>query len=105
MQVEFGRVDPQDYARLREHYVPLALVLDQIPGEAATAGMTEAKLTGAITVRYLRGTPLGLLQVEAWVDRTAEHKTYARGVISDARGSTVEAEGVFIMPVWSRDLR
>ena len=67
MQVEFGRVDPQEYARLREHYVPLALLLDQILGKAATAGMTEAKLTGAITVRYLRGTPLGPLQVEAWV--------------------------------------
>ena len=82
-----------------------ALVLDQLLGEAATAGMTEAKFTGTITVRYLRGTPLGPLQVEAWVDRSAEYKTYARGVISDAQGPTVEAEGVFIMPAWARDVR
>jgi len=80
-----------------------ALVLDQLLGEAATAGMTEAKFTGTITVRYLRGTPLGPLQVEAWVDHTAQHKTYARGFISDAQGTTVEAEGTFIMPAWARD--
>ncbi len=80
-----------------------ALVLDQLLGEAATAGMTEAKFTGTITVRYLRGTPLGPLQVEAWVDHTAQHKTCARGVISDGQGPTVEAEGTFIMPAWARD--
>ena len=82
-----------------------ALLLDQLLGEAATAGMTEAKFTGTITVRYLRGTPLGPLRVEAWVDHSSEHKTYARGVISDAQGPTVEAEGVFIMPIWARDAR
>ena len=114
MQVEFGRVDAQEYARLHECYAPLtaavhggicALVLDQLLGEAASAGLTEPKFTGTITVRYLRGTPLGPLQVEAWVDHKSEHKTYARGVISDAQGPTVEAEGVFIMPAWARDAR
>ena len=67
-----------------------ALVLDQLLGEAATAGMTEAKFTGTITVRYLRGTPLG---------------PCARGVISDGQGPTVEAEGTFIMPAWARDAK
>ena len=82
-----------------------ALVLDQLLGEAATAGLTEPKFTGTITVRYLRGTPLGPLQAEAWVDHSAEYKTYACGVIRDAQGPTVEAEGVFIMPAWARDAR
>ena len=80
-----------------------ALILDQMLGEAATSGLTEPKFTGTITVRYLRGTPLGPLRVEAWIDRVEEHKTYARGVISDADGPTVEAEGVFIKPAWARE--
>ena len=82
-----------------------ALVLDQMLGEAATSGLTEPKFTGTITVRYLRGTPLGPLRSEAWVERVEEHKTYARGVITDSQGPTVEAEGVFIKPAWARNKR
>lgn len=80
-----------------------ALVLDQLLGEAATSGLTTPKFTGTISLRYLRGTPLGHLHAEAHVDRVEGHKTYARGVIRDAQGPTVEAEGVFIMPTWARD--
>lgn len=80
----------------------VALILDQMLGEAATCGLVEPKFTGTITVRYLRGTPLGRLRVEAWIDRVEEHKTYARGVISDAEGPTAEADGVFIKPAWAR---
>jgi acyl-coenzyme A thioesterase PaaI-like protein len=79
-----------------------ALVLDQLLGEVATSGLTEPRFTGTISLRYLRGTPLGVLHAEAYVDRTEGHKTYARGVISDAVGPTVEAEGLFIMPAWAR---
>lgn len=79
-----------------------ALLLDHLLGEAATAGLKEAKFTGTITVRYLRPTPLGRLRAEAWVDRVEGHKTYASGVIGDVDGPTVEAEGVFIMPAWAR---
>ena len=82
-----------------------ALVLDQLLGEAATSGLTKPKFTGTISLRYLRGTPLGALRAHAYVDRTDGHKTYARGVISDAQGPTVEAEGIFIMPVWARERR
>lgn len=80
-----------------------ALVLDQLLGEAATSGLTKPKFTGTISIRYLRGTPLGRLRAEAYVDRVEGNKTYARGVIRDAQGPTVEAEGVFIMPTWARD--
>lgn len=80
-----------------------ALLLDQILGEVATEGMHKALFTGTITLRYLRGTPLGPLRAEAFVEREEGHKTYARGFLSDAEGPTVEAEGVFIMPAWARD--
>lgn len=81
----------------------VALVLDQLLGEAATEGLTLAKFTGTITLRYLRGTPLGPLHAEAWVERIDGHKTYAHGFIGDAQGPTAEAAGVFIMPAWARE--
>jgi Thioesterase superfamily len=81
-----------------------ALVLDHILGEAASAGMTKPNFTGTITLRYLRGTPLGPLRAEAYIDRVEGVKTFARGFISDAEGHTVEADGVFIRPVWAREV-
>lgn len=82
-----------------------ALVLDQLLGEVASDGLTKARFTGTITVRYLRGTPLGPLRAEAFVERSEGTKTYARGYLMDAEGPTAEAEGVFIMPAWARDAR
>lgn len=84
-----------------------ALMLDHLLGEAASGGLVKPRFTGTFTVRYLRGTPLGQLRAEAYVERCEDHKTYARGFISDAEGPTVEAEGVFITPAWARngDLR
>jgi acyl-coenzyme A thioesterase PaaI-like protein len=80
-----------------------ALVLDHILGEAASEGLTLPKFTGTITLRYLRGTPLGPLRADAFVERSEGVKTFARGYLSDAEGTTVEAEGVFIRPAWARD--
>ena len=80
-----------------------ALLLDHILGEVASEGMTKPRFTGTITVKYLRGTPLGPLRAEAFYDRTEGVKTYARGYIADAAGITVEAEGVFIQPAWARE--
>ncbi len=80
-----------------------ALLLDQLLGEVATDQLSKPKFTGTITLKYLRGTPLGPLRAEAWVERTEGYKTYARGFLADAQGPTVEAEGVFIMPAWARD--
>lgn len=79
-----------------------ALVLDHLLGEAASGGLTKPRFTGTISLRYLRGTPLGPLRAEARIDRIDGHKTYAVGVISTADGPTVEAEGVFITPAWAR---
>ncbi|MGV0748061.1 PaaI family thioesterase [Mycolicibacter heraklionensis] len=80
-----------------------ALVLDHVLGEAASDGLTKPRYTGTITVKYLRGTPLGPLHAEASIYRKDGVKTYARGHIADANGVTVEAEGVFITPSWARD--
>lgn len=80
-----------------------ALVLDQILGEVASDGLTKPLFTGTITLKYLRGTPLGALRADAWVDRVEGVKTYARGELRDAEGVTVEAEGVFIRPAWARE--
>ena len=79
-----------------------ALLLDHLLGEAASGGLVQPRFTGTISLRYLRGTPLGPLHAEAHLDRVEGHKTYARGFISVADGPTVEAEGVFITPAWAR---
>lgn len=79
-----------------------ALILDHMLGEVASRGLTKPQFTGTISCRYLRGTPLGPLRAEAWVDRIDGYKTYAKGFIADAEGPTVEAEGVFIQPQWAR---
>mgnify|MGYP005818741219 CR=1 FL=1 len=79
-----------------------ALVLYHILGEVASEGLTRPKFTGTISLRYLRGTHLGPIRAEAFVDRTEGVKTYARGCLKDSDGVTVEAE-VFIMPAWARD--
>jgi acyl-coenzyme A thioesterase PaaI-like protein len=79
-----------------------ALVLDHLLGEVASDGLTKPLFTGTITLRYLRGTPLGAVRAEAFVERTEGIKTFARGYLGDANGWTVEADGVFIMPAWAR---
>ncbi len=81
----------------------LAMVLDQLLGEAASDGLTKPLFTGTITLRYLRGTPLGRLRAEAAIERTDGFKTFVSGHMSDAEGKTVEAEGIFIKPAWARD--
>jgi acyl-coenzyme A thioesterase PaaI-like protein len=81
----------------------IALVLDQVFGEAAAAGGTPG-MTGTPTMRYLRSTPLGSCSAEAWIDRREGVKTYVQGVMRDADGTvTVEAEGIFILPRWARE--
>jgi hypothetical protein len=80
-----------------------ALVLDHVLGEAASAGLTKPLFTGTLTVRFVRGTPLGTLRADAAVERTEGVKSFVSGHLSDSEGITVEAEGIFIKPVWARD--
>jgi acyl-coenzyme A thioesterase PaaI-like protein len=74
-----------------------ALILDHVLGATAHQPGRPA-YTGTLEVRYLRGTPLGQVRVEAHVDRIDGVKTFARGHIADSDGITVTAEGVFIFP-------
>jgi acyl-coenzyme A thioesterase PaaI-like protein len=78
-----------------------ALILDHVLGEAASSA-ERPRLTGTITLRYLRTTRLGPLRAEARIDRTEGVKTFAVGHLADAEGVTVQAEGVFIQPRWAR---
>jgi len=80
-----------------------ALILDQALGEACGAGGRPG-MTGGLTIRYRRPTPLGKLRCEAWIDQRDGYKTIARGTIGDDEGPTVEAEGIFIVPKWARGL-
>ncbi len=79
-----------------------ALLLDQLLGEAAAAGAAPG-MTGTLTLRYRRGTPLGDLRLEAKIERVEGWKSIVRGTISDAEGVTVEAEGIFVLPRWARE--
>lgn len=81
----------------------LALVLDQLLGEAAASAATPG-MTGTLSLRYRRPTPLGDVSMEAWLDRSVEYKTYIKGHLKDADGNvTVEAEGLFLLPRWARE--
>lgn len=82
----------------------VSLMLDQVLGHAvSTSG--RPGMTGTLTIVYRQGTPLGDLRCEAWVDRREGIKTWGKGRILNADGDvTAEAEGVFILPRWARDL-
>src|SRR3954451_12949040 len=81
----------------------VALVLDQVFGEAAAAGGTPG-MTGTLTLRYESNTPLGPCSAAAWVDRRDGVKTIVKGELRRADGSvTVTAEGIFILPRWARE--
>lgn len=74
-----------------------ALILDQALGAAAEVAGAPG-MTGTLTLRYVRGTPLGRLRVQAKATRTEGVKTFVSGTIGDADGVCVQAEGIFILP-------
>lgn len=80
-----------------------SMILDQMLGEAAGAGGRPG-MTATLTLSYRRATPLGDLRAEAWIDRASGIKTWAKGHIIGPEGVTVEAEGLFILPKWAREL-
>lgn len=81
----------------------VALVLDQVLGEAAAAGGSPG-MTGTLTLRYERNTPLGEVSAEGWIDRVEGVKTIVKGELRDADGEvTARAEGIFILPRWARE--
>jgi acyl-coenzyme A thioesterase PaaI-like protein len=79
-----------------------ALLLDQVCGEAASAGGSPG-MTGRLTLHYRRPTPLGPIHLEAHIARVEGIKTWVEGHIADADGVTIECEGLFILPRWARE--
>lgn len=80
-----------------------AMLLDHLFGHACRAEGRHG-MTGTLTVRYRRGTALGIpLRARAWVTGHEGVKTFVAGEITDADGVTVEATGTMILPRWARD--
>lgn len=81
----------------------VALVLDQVFGEAAAAGGVPG-MTGTLTLRYELNTPLGACSAKAWVAGREGVKTIVRGEMRRGDGTvTVTGEGIFILPRWARE--
>ncbi|MCW2760780.1 MAG: thioesterase superfamily protein [Marmoricola sp.] len=81
----------------------VALVLDQLLGEAAAAGGSPG-MTGTLSLRYEQNTPLGDCSGEAWIDHVDGVKTIVKGELRRGDGeTTVKAEGIFILPRWARE--
>ena len=81
-----------------------ALLLDQILGDAARLS-GHPGMTGTLPIRYRKRTPLGAVHVEAKLDRVEGRKAFVVGHVADAEGICVEAEGIFIAPVWMVEQR
>jgi acyl-coenzyme A thioesterase PaaI-like protein len=77
----------------------VALLFDDLLG--ALEITTESPgVTGELTIRYLRPTPVGKeLQLEARIDRLEARKIYASGTVSYGGEVCAEAEAVFIGPL------
>jgi acyl-coenzyme A thioesterase PaaI-like protein len=78
-----------------------ALLLDHVMGVTASRS-TRPMMTGTLTLRYRRATPLGPVRVEGRIDRQTGDKAVVIAQILDADGVTVEAEGIFVVPRWAR---
>lgn len=79
----------------------LAAAFDEVLGMAQSLG-GKPGMTGTLTVRYRRPTPLNAeLALRGWVDRVEGRKIFTRGTIHAGDRLCAEAEAVFI----SIDLR
>ncbi|WP_435747517.1 PaaI family thioesterase [Nocardioides sp. SYSU DS0663] len=77
-----------------------AMLLDHLMGVAASASQ-RLTMTGTLTMRYRRATPLGPVRLEGRIDREEGRKIFVVATIADPDGVTVEADGVFIVPSWA----
>jgi acyl-coenzyme A thioesterase PaaI-like protein len=80
-----------------------ALLLDHLMG-ATAADNRRPSMTGTLTIRFRRPTPLGPVRLEGRIDRHEGYKTFVVAHIADPGGVTVEADGVFVVPRWAREL-
>jgi acyl-coenzyme A thioesterase PaaI-like protein len=65
---------------------------------AASATTNSVSMTGRLTVRYRKPTPIGTpLLYAGWIERADARKIVARGTVSTSGTLTAEAEGLFIV--------
>ncbi|HZU79129.1 MAG TPA: PaaI family thioesterase [Acidimicrobiales bacterium] len=82
----------------------IAMVFDELLG-AATIAAGCPGMTGTLTIRYRKPTPLrSPLRLEARVDRREGRKIFAKGSIFREETVLAEAEGIFIEMVPERFL-
>lgn len=75
-----------------------AMILDQALGAAAEVSGAPG-MTGTLTLRYRRPTPMSTtLRVSAKAVRIEGAKTFVEGSIGYEDGTCIEAEGIFILP-------
>ncbi|MFC5728865.1 MULTISPECIES: PaaI family thioesterase [Nocardioides] len=78
-----------------------ALLLDQIMGETAS-GFKRLTMTGTLSLRYRRGTPLGPVRIEGRIASESGRKITVQAHLAGPDGEpTVEATGLFIIPSWA----
>lgn len=77
------------------------LLLDHLMGETGSDGHTRITMTGTLTGRYLRPTPLGPVVVEGWIAREEGRKVFVEATLGTPEEVTVQAHGVFIVPSWA----
>ncbi|WP_372781234.1 PaaI family thioesterase [Litorivivens sp.] len=76
----------------------VAALFDEFLGMAQFMG-GHPGMTGTLTIKYRRPTPLNMaLKLSAWIDRAEGRKTFARGKIEAGGIVTAECEGIFIRP-------
>jgi len=74
----------------------ISLVFDELLGVVGVVRGVGA-MTGTLTIRYRRPTPLGRrVDLHAWLDRVEGRKVFIRGDMRVDDEVTAEAEGVFI---------
>lgn len=75
----------------------IALAFDELLGMTSIRAK-HAGLTGKLTIRYLRPTPLHTpLAFEGWIDRIEGRRSVVRATVSANGHVTAECEGLFIM--------
>jgi acyl-coenzyme A thioesterase PaaI-like protein len=77
----------------------IAALFDQVLAVAAAGVAGRPSMTGTMTIRFLRRTPIGTpLHFEASAERTGERTLRALATLSAGDEVTAEGEGIMVMP-------
>lgn len=77
-----------------------ALLLDHLMGVTASQ-MKRVTFTGTLTLKYRNPLPLGRVELHGRVSGAEGRKVFVEARIEGEKGVAVEADGIFIVPVWS----